>query len=332
VFQSALVLHARQREDRDLIARRKVIHIRCSAIPAHNLQKNTRQCTTRIKNDPAHPVVQSKMMSCKGCHAYKCFNHILRQWGIHSAEALHFGVDDDDKNASWHEHHLGRSTDSITMAIERVRIPEKRGSPCSAADRFVKVASQYRSCRPLDPKRTRLGWYDQEVSLSNIEDDMEIDESAAEPALANPSSVSADAPAENRSGPSMRPTTGPPSISSGVSALPTRQPFKEEDRKDVIPPLTPTCTPGVEPGTQLMERVLVHRPSFSRDKNVGAGPARRRSLPPITHLRTNSKRPTDSGEGSAGPTQKKQKLYEPSAAAPSRSAITGTQTVSISIT
>jgi hypothetical protein len=88
-------------------------------------------------------------MDCRGCHAFKCFKHILQMHGIHAAEALLIAADDDKKCTAWHARHLGITQDNITNDIGRAVMAERRGVPPIATDRLASICYGTRLHRQL---------------------------------------------------------------------------------------------------------------------------------------------------------------------------------------
>jgi hypothetical protein len=164
VFQAACILHECRARDLAL---------------AKEGKRMIRQCTTRVANDPAHPVSTAELANCRKCHAYKCFTHVLHQNGVHAAEALLCLAADKD-SATWHARHGGQSGAALASIESRVRSAEQAGEPCATSDALVVAAILYPTCRPKAGKWVQYGYYDAQPLLGEEtseepEDDYVVD-------------------------------------------------------------------------------------------------------------------------------------------------------------
>jgi hypothetical protein len=96
-------------------------------------------------------------VNCKGCHASRCYKHILSTYSIHSSVALiaHLA---DDASATWHTIHrdvrdeYGRDYPLLKAAI-------RHGRPYPRGHRFAYYASEFAVATPIN-EATCLGFYD----------------------------------------------------------------------------------------------------------------------------------------------------------------------------
>lgn len=90
------------------------------------------------------------LIHCKGCHASKCFRHILKG-KVHSSEAL-LAVVADPSGTTWHQlHGAARHRDT----------PEHwtQGQSVGTAKRLTFFASNFSSTSPTNDE-TSVGFYD----------------------------------------------------------------------------------------------------------------------------------------------------------------------------
>lgn len=120
-----------------------------------------RACTTRTA--PSHSVPKYSVIRCRGCHANRCYKHILSTYHAHSAKALSASLAD-TTSIRWHNLHQ-ETKDSYTRGYPQLRAAVRSGSSCALSDRLAYYASNFGSATPLNQAVT-LGFYD--ASLDEI--------------------------------------------------------------------------------------------------------------------------------------------------------------------
>lgn len=105
-------------------------------------------------------------MRCKGCHASRCFKHLLLE-GVHSAEAILLAADKGNVQY-WHERHLAKTKAYVAARDKALEEADRFGIAVpSFKDKLASLAIQFRSCRPANESFTKPGWYDVDGSTSN---------------------------------------------------------------------------------------------------------------------------------------------------------------------
>ncbi|KAI5121653.1 hypothetical protein M0805_002729 [Coniferiporia weirii] len=108
-----------------------------------------------------HSVPAAGALNCKGCHAAKCFRHILAD-GIYASEALAWYAKDDTQEA-WHGYHVNSHTREKRRRPEDLQQvtqdAEKFGGACDMRKSLVLHARMGGACLPLSAN-VRMGWYD----------------------------------------------------------------------------------------------------------------------------------------------------------------------------
>ena len=96
-------------------------------------------------------------MNCKGCHANRCYKHILSTYSIHSSTALiaHLA---DGNSATWHRVHRD-IRDEYAKEYPLLKTAIKHGMPYPQRHRLAYYASEFSANTPVN-KATRLGFYD----------------------------------------------------------------------------------------------------------------------------------------------------------------------------
>lgn len=126
------------------------------------LQKDTRACTNRSNRmNPSHPIPYSASLNCRGCHASKCFEHIL-ETSVHSATAI-LSVDSDATHEIWHQHHKG-SKAKYKSTLPGLLKAIRAGTSWDLGDRLVHAATHYPIARPLS-ENTKMGFYDRRLRM-----------------------------------------------------------------------------------------------------------------------------------------------------------------------
>jgi len=80
----------------------KVSGSQCNVPPLTHPPQKTRMCTPRQQR-PSHQTPHGAYINCKGCHAAKCFNHIL-DGCVHASEAI-LAASADPESTTWHGLH-----------------------------------------------------------------------------------------------------------------------------------------------------------------------------------------------------------------------------------
>ena len=75
---------------------------------------------------------------------------------MHAAEAM---LAYEDGAGPWHTSHMETRAD-FRGSIKALQTAEKDGTVIRRKDMLVFVAQRYRSCKPMNPHNTALGWYD----------------------------------------------------------------------------------------------------------------------------------------------------------------------------
>ena len=96
-------------------------------------------------------------MNCKGCHASRCYKHILSTYSIHSSVALTAHLADDG-SAIWHSVHRD-VRDEYAKEYPRLKVAVKHGMPYPRHHRLAYYASEFAVKTPIS-EATRLGFYD----------------------------------------------------------------------------------------------------------------------------------------------------------------------------
>jgi len=117
----------------------------------HMFQK-TRMCTPRQRR-PSHQAFLGTYIECRGCHAAKCFLHIL-EGHIHASEAILF-VASDREGVAWHNFHQTAKNREIRVVPEQFPICH----PPSLRTRLVYYASNFARLLPVK-SWMKSGFYD----------------------------------------------------------------------------------------------------------------------------------------------------------------------------
>jgi hypothetical protein len=94
---------------------------------------------------------------CRGCHANRCYEHILLTYQIHSAQAIQAYVAD-ATSARWHALHREVKS-AYAHSFPQLRAAIRDGSEYKLSHRLVYYASNFASTTPLNQAVT-LGFYD----------------------------------------------------------------------------------------------------------------------------------------------------------------------------
>jgi hypothetical protein len=121
------------------------------------LQKISRTCSRFSRND-SHEVPFSWGLHCNHCHRSTCFEHILNQFKLHSAEAILL-FDMDGTRMKYHQNHMLSST-RYGNNLSDVEKSQKDGSSTDGRLLLVHITSKYGHCFPLNSKSLQHGWYD----------------------------------------------------------------------------------------------------------------------------------------------------------------------------
>lgn len=113
-------------------------------------------CTPRQKR-PSHQVSQGTYVECKGCHAAKCFMHIL-EGHVHASEAI-LSAASDPGGIAWHDFHQKAKNRQIRVASEQFPI----GTPPTLRTRLVYYAENFAHLLPVKSWMTS-GFYDVQMA------------------------------------------------------------------------------------------------------------------------------------------------------------------------
>lgn len=123
-------------------------------------QSVNRACS--IQPDPSHRVPKFSVINCQGCHANRCYGHILTTYHIHSVEALRTSLAD-ITSALWHNLHRQRRN-AYTKEYPQLRAAIGNGSSYPLVHRLAYYASNFAPFKPLNQAVT-LGFYDTPTNI-----------------------------------------------------------------------------------------------------------------------------------------------------------------------
>lgn len=106
---------------------------------------------------PSHRVPEFEVVHCHGCHARRCYKHILSTYCIHSSVALainHVNRSGD----TWHGFHQAFK-DTYAKDYTQLKVAVKHGIGYPLDRRLAYYASTFASTTPIN-KAVRLGFYD----------------------------------------------------------------------------------------------------------------------------------------------------------------------------
>lgn len=114
-------------------------------------------CTIR-GGQPSHQVDGFTLLTCKGCHASKCYHHILSTFHIHSSQAVLVYHTTKSPSDVWHGHHLDLKHDYLE-SYPRLLSSMLTGSYHPLKHRLAYFALHFSTGDPTN-RNTVRGFYD----------------------------------------------------------------------------------------------------------------------------------------------------------------------------
>lgn len=121
--------------------------------------QGTRMCMTRTK--PSHRVAEDTVVHCSGCHAKRCYKHILSTYTIHSSLALMVHHVHHSSN-TWHCFHQDFK-DAYAKEYAKLKMAVKHGMEYPLSHLLAYYASEFVPAAPIN-KAVKLGFYDIAIS------------------------------------------------------------------------------------------------------------------------------------------------------------------------
>ncbi|KAF9777832.1 hypothetical protein BJ322DRAFT_1114761 [Thelephora terrestris] len=118
-------------------------------------QSVDRACS--IPPAPSHRVPKSLIINCQGCHANRCYKHVLSTYHIHSAQALR-AVRADTTSTLWHNLHKEMKS-TYPKNYLQLKAAVKNGLKYPLVNRLAFYASNFAPAAPLN-QAVALGFYD----------------------------------------------------------------------------------------------------------------------------------------------------------------------------
>lgn len=128
---------------------------------SHDLQlrvckrQPSKQC--RIRGE-SHAVPSSWALSCKKCHASRCYPHLLQESMMHSMRALLL-QEKDPTAVVYHEDHINKFPD-YKKEKEVLLDSQMEGSAPNFNVLMTYNAITFPLCQPVSHRHASLGWYD----------------------------------------------------------------------------------------------------------------------------------------------------------------------------
>lgn len=113
--------------------------------------------TCSIQLAPSHRVSKFSVINCRGCHANRCYKHILSNYHVHPAQALKADLAD-PTSTLWHNLHK-EMRDTYAKNYPQLRVAVRAGSNYPLVHRLVYYASNFAPTAPLNQAVT-VGFYD----------------------------------------------------------------------------------------------------------------------------------------------------------------------------
>lgn len=109
----------------------------------------------------SHPVAVAAALTCKKCHAGKCFPHLLDN-RIHSMRAFLL-QEQDNSHAVYHKEHASKFPE-YPARMQTLLIAQGEGKPCAEFNALMVFnSSTFRVCQPVNEVHAKMGWYDKNV-------------------------------------------------------------------------------------------------------------------------------------------------------------------------
>lgn len=126
----------------------------CSSTPRTltQLDQKPRMCTPR-QHRPSHQALHGTYITCKGCHAAKCFTHIL-EGSVHASEAI-LAATADSESVMWHKLHQIAKDRRVEVVLGSLAV----GGVLPLRSRLVYYAANF-SCSSPIKSSMKSGFYD----------------------------------------------------------------------------------------------------------------------------------------------------------------------------
>lgn len=119
----------------------------------------SKSCRFSHGSERSHLMPAPAVVTCKPCHASRCFTHLLERNSLHSVEVIRVS-DRHGNDVGWHQHHQA-SNENFLSSQPTILEDEQLGRKPNVLLRLAHLAKTYTSCKLLKPDLTRPGWYDQ---------------------------------------------------------------------------------------------------------------------------------------------------------------------------
>ena len=130
---------------------------RLSDLPDSHFQGTKKTCSIG-GGKPSHQVDEHALLTCNGCHASKCYRHILSTFHVHSSQAALVYYTIQSPRDTWHQHHLDLKHDYFA-SYPRLLSSMHTGSYHPLEHRLAYFALHFLAGDPIS-KNTAKGFYD----------------------------------------------------------------------------------------------------------------------------------------------------------------------------
>ncbi|CAK5277382.1 unnamed protein product [Mycena citricolor] len=118
-----------------------------------------RSCRPSADRSRTHKVPRIENLACVKCHAGTCFAHLLWDLNLHSGEALQEFGKDLTRTHYHNVHKASKQRKKDGVELKKVR-KEDPACPPRPWEQLVYLATKYPDPRPVNPKGTKIGFYD----------------------------------------------------------------------------------------------------------------------------------------------------------------------------